>query len=106
MLLKPDLLPVALVFAGDLLHLAKGCLQFAQQAGEAGLVHGVGAMAQGFELALGHQIAIAANRRGGLHVGVQGQGEMGTRSNTKLAAAEAPFDGAVAHGTRGQAFQF
>ena len=76
---KPDLLPVALVIAADLNPLAQGVIQLLEQLSE--LLGGQNGLASGLgrQLALGDQVAVAANRGGDLHVGRQAQAEVGRR---------------------------
>ena len=96
---KPHLLPVTLVIATDLDALAQGVIQLLQAFTERfGGHHGL-ANGPGRELALGNEVAVAADRGGDLHVGRQAQAEVGGRLGRGQAATETLAQGRMAHGS-------
>ena len=76
---KPHLLPVALIFAGYADSFAHGTIKLLDQGPYLRLVEHRPAAELGTDLALHHQIAVTANRGGGLHIGRQSQAEVGGR---------------------------
>ena len=56
-------------------------------------------------MALHHQIAVAANRGGGLHIGRQSQAEVGGRLGAHQPTAEAALNSGEAHGPLGQGLE-
>ena len=105
MALEPHLLPVALVFSADLNHLPLGAFQLIQQLLHLVGIEGNAAVEQGGQLTLHQQVAIAPNRRGGLHVAIEGQAEVGAGAGAAVAPAEATADGGVANRPLGQGRQ-
>ena len=102
---KPHLLPMALVFAGDADALAHRSIEAVQQLLQGVFTEGSAAAELGLNLALHHQIAVAADRRSGLGVGRQPQAEVRGRLSPHQASAEAALDRGEAHGTIGQGVQ-
>ena len=73
-------------------------IELLQQGRQLVLAQGWFSTPPGGQLSLHHQVAIAANRGGGLHVGRQSQAEVMGRVGAHQPAAEAAFDGRKAHG--------
>ena len=79
LLLEPHLQPMALILPGDLKALAHRTLQLREQGGEVLLGQGWLTAPQGLKLALHQKIAVASDRRCGLHVGPQPEAEVRCR---------------------------
>ena len=73
---EPHLLPVALILPGNADAFAHGGVELLEQRLQLLGAERCAALQHRRDLTLHHQIAVAADRRGGLHVGVEPEAEM------------------------------